>query len=65
MKRPLTLFVAVFVCLTAFAIYSAQRASHRGELMLFLVLMVAAVLFWKSLQKKVPESSHLLLANAA
>jgi len=51
MKRPLTLFVAVFVCLTAFAIYSAQRASHRGELMLFLVLMVAAVLFWKSLQK--------------
>jgi len=51
MKRPLTLFVAVFVCLTAFAIYSAQRAFHRGELMLSLVLMVAAVIFWKSLQK--------------
>jgi len=51
MKRPLTLFVAVFVSLTALAIYSAQRAFHRGELMLSLVLMVAAVIFWKSLQK--------------
>jgi len=51
MKRPLTLFVSVFVCLAAFAIYSAQRAFHRGELMLSLVLMVAAVLFWKSLQE--------------
>jgi cytochrome c oxidase assembly factor CtaG len=45
------LFVVVFVCLTAFAIYSAQRTYHRGELMLSLVLLVAAVLFWKSLQK--------------
>ena len=51
MKKRLSLFVGVFVCLTAFAIYSAQKASHRGELMLSLVLMVAAVLLWKSLQR--------------
>jgi len=51
MKKRLSLFVAVFFCLTAFAIYSAQRASHRGELMLSLVLMVAALLFWRRLQR--------------
>jgi lipopolysaccharide export LptBFGC system permease protein LptF len=52
MKRSLPLFVAVFVFLTAFAIYLSQRAYHRGELMWAFILMIAAVLFWKALQKK-------------
>jgi lipopolysaccharide export LptBFGC system permease protein LptF len=52
MRRSLPLFAAVFVCLTAFAIYRAQQAYHRGELMWAFILMVAAVLFWKSLQRR-------------
>jgi len=51
MRRSLPLFVAVFVCLTAFAIYGAQQAFHRGELMWFFILMIAAALFWKTLQR--------------
>lgn len=51
MKKPLLLFVSVFVCLTVFAIYRSQQAYHHGELMLGFVLMIAAVLFWKTLQR--------------
>jgi len=51
MKKKLSLFVFVFLGLTAYALYAAQRAMHRGELMAFIVLMFVAVIFWNRVQK--------------
>ena len=51
MKKKLSLFVVVFLGLTAYALYAAQRAIHRGELMAFIVLMFIAVIFCNRVQK--------------
>jgi Flp pilus assembly protein TadB len=51
-KKPLPLFVLVFVCLTVLAIYLSNQVYRRGELAAAFVLIVAAVLFTKSLQKR-------------
>jgi hypothetical protein len=51
-QKPLPLFVLIFVCLTALAISLSNQAYRRGELAAAFVLIVAAVLFTKSLQKR-------------
>jgi len=52
MKKQLSLFVIVLLILAGYALFAAQRALHRGELSLFVVLMVIAVIFWTRSQKK-------------
>jgi hypothetical protein len=51
MKKQLPLLVIIFLCLGAYALYAAQKAFHRGELMLFIVLLFIAVIFWNRSQK--------------
>jgi dipeptide/tripeptide permease len=51
MKKKLSLFVVVCLCLTAYAIYTTQRAMHRGELIASIVLMFIAVIFWNRVKK--------------
>ena len=52
MKKQLSLFVIVLVCLAAYALFAAQRALHRGEITLFIVMLFIAVMFWNRIQKK-------------
>lgn len=49
MKKQIPIFGAVFVFLTALALYLAQGAMRRGGAVI--VLLFAAVLFWKRAQK--------------
>lgn len=49
MKKSVGQFIAVFFVLLLLAITEADHAMHRVELMMFFVLMLAAVLFWKRL----------------
>jgi hypothetical protein len=51
MKKRLSLYVIVFVALTACTIYAAQQASHRGEMMWTIILLWMAALFWTRSQK--------------
>ena len=51
MKKQFALLAIVFLGLAGYAIYLAQRAFHRGELTIFVVMMFAAVIFWRRLQK--------------
>jgi len=52
MKKPLSLFVIVLLILAAYALVGAGRALRRGEVMLFIVLIAAAVIFWNRLRKR-------------
>ena len=52
MKKPLSLFIIVLVVLAAYALVAAGQALHRGQVMLFIVLMATAVIFWTRSQKK-------------
>lgn len=51
MSKQSSLFVIILVALAGFALYAAQDAFHRGERMLFIVLLFIAVIFWKRIQK--------------
>jgi hypothetical protein len=52
MKNPFALFAATLVCLGILALYLAPQAFHRGNIMLFVVLIVAALIFFRRLQGK-------------
>jgi hypothetical protein len=47
MKKYIPLFAMVLICLASFALFAAQGALQRGQRMLFIVLMVIALIFWK------------------
>lgn len=49
-KQP-ALYTVILIVLTAWAIYAAQSASHRGELATPFVMLFIAVIFWKKVQK--------------
>jgi hypothetical protein len=51
MKKQISLFIIILLCLTAYALYTAQDALHRGERMLSFVMILIALIFWKRLQK--------------
>lgn len=51
MKKQVPLFIIILLCLTAYALYAAQDALHRGERALFFVMLITALIFWKKLQK--------------
>lgn|GEM_PF-4933737 len=50
MKKTSLLLAIIFLCLTGLAIYSFQSAYHRGELVIAIVMLFAAALFWKRSQ---------------
>jgi len=50
MKKGLP--IAVLIVLAGLALIFAQQAMHRKELMLFVVLIAAAVIFWQKVQRK-------------
>jgi hypothetical protein len=52
MKDPFALFAATLLCLGILALYLAPQALHRGNIMLFIVLIVAALIFFGRLQGK-------------
>ena len=52
MKKQFSLFVVILLCLAAYALYAAQKALHRGELMLFIVLICITVIFWNRSHKR-------------
>jgi hypothetical protein len=51
MKKQIPLFIIILLGLTAYALYAAQDALHRGERALFFVMLIIALIFWKKLQK--------------
>jgi hypothetical protein len=51
MKKQIPLFIIILLCLTAYAVYAAQDALHRGERALFFVMLIIALIFWKRIQK--------------
>jgi hypothetical protein len=51
MKKQVPLFIVILLCLTAYALYAAQDAGHRGERALAFGMLIIAVIFWKKLQK--------------
>ncbi len=51
MKKQIPLFIIILLCLTAYALYAAQGATHRGERDWAFILIVIALIFWKSLRK--------------
>jgi hypothetical protein len=50
-KQIPLLFIIILLCLTAYALYAAPDALHRGERALSFLLIVIALIFWKRLQK--------------
>ena len=50
MKKRLP--IAVVIVLAGLALILAQQAMHRKELMLFVVLIAAAVILWQKVQGK-------------
>ena len=52
MKNPYALLGVILFSLGLLALYLAPKALHRGNVGLFLVLIVAAVIFWNRLQGK-------------
>jgi hypothetical protein len=52
MKNPVALWAATLLCLGILALCLAPQAFHRGNLGLFIVLLVVAVIFSKRLQKR-------------
>jgi len=51
MKKPFALLAVILVALSAFSLYRAQMAIHRGELMWSFILLVMAVIFWTRSQR--------------
>lgn len=51
MKNPLAMLVVIFVALGAYALFRAQIAAHRGEVMWSFILLVMAVVFWTRARK--------------
>ena len=51
MKKQIPLFIIILLGLTAYALYAAQDALHRGERALFFVMLIIALIFWRKLQK--------------
>jgi tetratricopeptide (TPR) repeat protein len=52
MKNPYFLFGAILLVLAVYALWAAPQALHRGNLTLFFVLIVAALIFFNRLQGK-------------
>ena len=53
MKNPYALFAAILLVLAVYALFwAAPQALHRGNLALFFVLIVAALIFFNRLQGK-------------
>ena len=52
MKNPFALLAASLVCLGILALYLAAQAFHRGNIALFFVLIIIALIFWNRLQGK-------------
>jgi Na+/melibiose symporter-like transporter len=52
MNNPYTLFAAILLALAAYALWAAPQALHRGNVALFFVLIVAALIFFNRLQGK-------------
>ena len=53
MKNPYALFTAILLVLAVYALFwAAPHALHRGNLMLFFVLIVGALVFFNRLQGK-------------
>jgi hypothetical protein len=52
MKNPFALLAATLLCLGILALYLAPQALHRGNITLFFVLIIAAVIFFNRLQGK-------------
>jgi hypothetical protein len=51
MSKQLALFIIAMIALTAVAIMLAAQSFHRGQLMLFIVMIFVALIFWKRAQK--------------
>jgi len=52
MKNPFALLAATLLCLGILALYLAPQAFHRGNIALFFVLIIIALIFWNRLQGK-------------
>jgi hypothetical protein len=52
MKKQVPFLIVLFAALAALALYLAQGAMHSGNVALFIVLLVAAVIFWNRVQNK-------------
>ena len=52
MKKPLSLFLIVLVALAGYALIASGQALHRGQVMLFIVLLAIALICWTRTQKK-------------
>ncbi len=52
MKNPFSFLAVIFLCLGVLALYLAPQALHRGNIALFFVLIIAALIFWNRLQGK-------------
>jgi NADH:ubiquinone oxidoreductase subunit 3 (subunit A) len=52
MKNRFSLLAVIFLCLGFLALYLAPQALHRGNIALFFVLIIAALIFWNRLQGK-------------
>ncbi len=52
MKNPFALLGATFLCLGILALYPAPQALHRGNIALFFILLIIALIFWNRLQGK-------------
>ena len=50
MKKRLP--TAIVIVLAGLALILAQQAMHRKELMLFVVLIAAAIILWQKVQRK-------------
>jgi hypothetical protein len=51
MNKPIPLFIVILLCLTAYSLYAAQDAMHRGERGLCFIMLIIALIFWKKIQK--------------
>lgn len=52
MKNSYAFLTATFLCLAILALYLAPQALHRGDIALFFVLIITALIFWNRLQGK-------------
>lgn len=52
MKNRISLFVAVLIVLTGYAIYASHDALRRGEGMAAFVMLVIAAIFIQKVQKR-------------
>lgn len=52
MKNSYAFLTATFLCLVILALYLVSQALPRGDITLFLVLIITALIFWNRLQEK-------------